>query len=67
MMLALRATPVLAATVKLIVCGPAPLAGTPVTHAGAPLLVHPQPAAVLTLSELGPPPDGAEWLVGFSK
>ena len=38
-MLALRgAGSELAATVKLIVCGPAPLAGTPVIHAGTPLL-----------------------------
>jgi hypothetical protein len=55
-MFALRATPVLAATLKLIVCGPDPLAGTPVIHAGTPLLVQPQPAAVFTANELAPPP-----------
>ena len=52
-MLALRgAVSGLAATVKLIVCGPAPLAGTPVIHAGTPLLVQSHPAAVLTANEL---------------
>ena len=54
-MFALRVAPLLAATVKLIVCGPVPLAGTPVIHAGTPLLVQPQPAAVFTANELAPP------------
>ena len=42
MMLALRAGPVLAATVKLIVCGPVPLAGMPVTQVGTSLVFHVQ-------------------------
>lgn len=55
-MLALRGAGLgFAATVKLIVCGPVPLAGTPVIHAGTPLLVQPQPAAVFTANELEPP------------
>ena len=55
-MSALRAAPSeLAATVKLIVCVPVPLAGTPVIHAGTPLLVQPQPAVVVTANELAPP------------
>jgi hypothetical protein len=54
-MFALRATPVLAATTKLIVCGPDPLAGTPVIHSGTPLLVQSQPAEVFTANELAPP------------
>ena len=52
-MLALRGAGLgLAATVKLIVCGPAPFAGTPVIHTGTPLLVQAQPAAVFTANEL---------------
>jgi hypothetical protein len=58
-MFALRATPGLAATLKLIVCGPDPLAGTPVIHTGTPLLVQPQPAAVFTANELALPLAGA--------
>ena len=54
-MVALRATPVLAATLKLIVSAPDPLAGTPVIHAGTPVLVQVQPAAVFTANELAPP------------
>ena len=45
----------LAATVKLIVVVPVPLAGTPVIHAGTPLLVQPQLAVVVTSNELEPP------------
>jgi hypothetical protein len=56
---ALRAVPVFAATVKLIVCGPEPLPGTPEIHGGTPLLVHPHPAAVFTANELAPPPAAA--------
>ena len=58
---------VLAATVKLIVCGPVPLAGTPVIHDGTPLLVQPQPATVFTANELGPPLADGLWLVGVSE
>ena len=65
-MLALRAGPVLAATVKLIVVVLVPLAGTPVIHAGAPLLVQLQPAVVVTSNELEPPAAVALWLVGLS-
>ena len=57
----------LAATVKLIVVVPVPLAGTPVIHAGTPLLVQLQPAAVVTSKELGPPAAVGLWLVGFSE
>ena len=57
----------LAATVKLIVCGPVPFAGTPVIHAGTPLLVQAQPAAVFTANELEPPDADALWLVGFNE
>ena len=66
-MLALRAGPVLAATVKLIVVVPVPLAGTPVIHAGTPLLVQPHAAVVLTSNALEPPDADALWLVGFSE
>ena len=67
-MSALRAVPPeLAATVKLIVFGPVPLAGTPVIHAGTPLLVQPQPVVVVTANELEPPAAAALWLVGFSE
>ena len=66
-MSALRAPPVLAATVKLIVCGPVPLAGTPVIHAGTPLLVQLQLAVVVRSNELEPPAAGALWLVGASE
>ncbi len=66
-MLALRAGPELAATVKLIVCGPAPLAGTPVIHAGTPPLVQAQPAAVFSANELAPPDADALWLVGSNE
>lgn len=57
----------LAATVKLIVCGPLPLAGTPVIHDGTPLVVQLQPAAVLTATELDPPLADGLWLVGVSE
>ena len=43
---------VLAATVKVKVVGPVPLAGMPFTHAGTSLLVQGQSALVLTLSLL---------------
>ena len=67
-MLALRAGPVLAATVKLIVVVPVPLPGTPVIHAGTPLLVQLQLATgVFTTNELGPPAAVALWLVGLSE
>jgi hypothetical protein len=52
---------------KLIVCGPVPFGGTPVIHAGTPLLVQPQPAAVFTANELAPPPAGGLWLAGASE
>ena len=45
----------LPATVKLIVVVPMPLAGTPVIHAGTPLLVQPHAAAVFTSNALDPP------------
>ena len=57
----------LAATVKLIVVVPVPLAGTPVIHAGTPLLVQPHAAAVFTSNELDPPDADALWLVGFNE
>ena len=57
-MLALRVGPVLAATVKLIVVVPVPFAGTPVIHAGTPLLVQTHAAAVFTANELDPPDAG---------
>ena len=66
-MLALRAGSVLAATVKLMVVVPVPLPGTPVIHAGTPLLVQLQPAVVLTSNELEPPAADALWLVGLSE
>ncbi len=67
-MLALRGVgSELAATVKLIVVVPVPLAGTPVIHAGTPLLVQPHAAAVFTANELDPPEAVALWLVGFSE
>ena len=56
-MLALREAELgLASTVKLMVAGPVPPAGTPFTHVGTPLLVQLQPAGVVTLKELEPPP-----------
>ena len=56
MMLAVRGVgSVLATTVKLIVVVPVPLAGTPVIHAGTPLLVHAHAAVVVTANELDPP------------
>ena len=68
MMLALRELGSgLAATVKLIVVVPVPLAGTPVIHAGTPLLVQPHAAAVFTSNALDPPDAGAVWLVGFNE
>ena len=67
-MLALRGVgSELAATVKLTVLLPVPLAGTPVIHDGTPLLVHEHAAAVLTSNELDPPEADALWLVGFSE
>lgn len=67
-MLALRAAGSgLAATVKLIVVVPVPLAGTPLIHAGTPPVVQPQMDAVVTSNELAPPPAPALWLVGFSE
>ena len=67
-MLALRGVVAgLAATVKLIVDGPVPLAGMPVTHEGAPLLDHSQPPDVLTATELAPPDAGALWPPGASE
>jgi hypothetical protein len=60
LMLALRDRELgFASTVKLMVAGPVPLAGTPFTHVGTPLLVHPQPADVLTLNVLEAVPAGA--------
>ncbi len=68
MMLALRELGSgLAATVKLIVVVPVPLAGTPVIQAGTPLAVQPHAAAVFTANELCPPDAEALWLVGFSE
>ena len=57
----------LAATVKLIVVGPVPLGGIPVTHEGAPLPDHSQPPEVLTETELAPPDAGALWPPGASE
>jgi hypothetical protein len=57
----------LAANVKLIVVVPVPFAGTPVIHAGTPLLVHAHAAAVFTANELDPPDADALWLVGFNE
>ncbi len=48
-----------ASTVKLTVVGPVPLAGTPFTHVGTPLLVQLQPTGVMILNVLEPPPAGA--------
>ena len=68
MMLAVRGVgSELAATVKLIVVVPVPLAGTPVIHAGTPLLVHAHAAVVVTANELDPPDAVALWLVGFNE
>ena len=64
---AARAGSGLAATVKLIVVVPVPLAGTPVIHAGTPLLVQLQLAAVFTSTALAPPAAVALWLVGFNE
>ena len=57
----------MAATVKLIVVVPVPLAGMPVIHDGTPLLVHAQPDVVVTSNALEPPPAVALWLVGFNE
>ena len=57
----------LAATLKLIVVVPVPLAGTPVIHAGTPLLVQAHAAVVFTANALDPPDADALWLVGFSE
>ena len=69
MMLAVRGEGrVLAATVKLIVVVPVPLAGTPVIHAGTPLLVQPHAAGVVAMvNELDPLDAVAVWLVGFKE
>jgi hypothetical protein len=64
-MFAVREPPELAATVKLTVWVPVALAGTPVIHAGTPLLVQPQLARVLTVKELAPPAADALWLFGL--
>ncbi len=50
---------VLAATVKFIVVVLVPLDGMPFTQDGTPLLVQPQPAGVVMVNELEPPPAGA--------
>jgi hypothetical protein len=50
---------VLAATVKVKVVGPDPLAGMRLTQDGTPLLVQRQSPAVLTLSLPDPPSAGA--------
>ena len=57
----------MAATVKLIVVVPVPLAGMPVIHDGTPLLVQEHVAAVVTSNELEPPEADALWLVGVSE
>jgi hypothetical protein len=57
----------LAATLKLIVVVPVPLAGTPVIHAGTPLLVQLHDAVVFTSNALDPPGAVAVWLVGFNE
>jgi hypothetical protein len=56
-----------AATVKLIVVVPVPFAGTPVIHAGTPLLVHAHAAVVATSNELDPPEAVALRLAGFNE
>jgi hypothetical protein len=66
-MFALRAGPVFADTVKLMVVVPVPLPGTPVIHDGTPLLVQLQLDVVLTSNALVLPPADALWLVGFSE
>ena len=66
-MLALRAGPVLAATVKLIAVVPVPDAGTPEIQEGTPLLVQAHAAVVLTSNELDPPDADGLWLVGFNE
>jgi hypothetical protein len=65
--LALRAGPVLADTVKLIVVVPVPDEGTPVIHAGTSLLVQSQPDVVVRSNVLAPPAAVALWLVGFTE
>ena len=57
----------LAATVKLIVAGPVPLAGIPVIHAGTPLVVQLHAAVVVMLNALEPPAAVELWLEGFSE
>ena len=67
-MVALRAGPGLATTVKLIIVVPVPLAGTPVIHVGTALLVQPHAAGVVAMvNELDPPDAVAVWLVGFKE
>lgn len=60
-MFALRAGPVFAATVKLMVVVPVPPTDIPVIQAGTLLLVvvHEHPAAVMTSNALEPPPAAA--------
>ena len=67
-MLALRGVGLgFTSTVKSIVVGPVPPAGIPVTHAGTPLVVHPQPDPVFTLNALAPPAAVAPWRVGLKE
>jgi hypothetical protein len=56
-----------AATVKLMVVGPEPLAGTPEIHAGTPPLVHAQPDGVFTSNALELPAAPALCPVGLSE
>ena len=52
LIVALRAAPVFAATLKLTTRDPVSLAGTPVIHEGTPLLVQAHPGAVVTAKML---------------
>ena len=63
-----RAPPVFASTVSSTVPLPLPLPLplVKVIHDGSPVVDQPQPLAVETATDVGPPPAGAAWLVGFN-
>ncbi len=62
---AVRAAPVLAATARVTDPLPVPLPPVTVIHAGAPLVVHAHPAAVVTATAVEPPAAVGLTLVGL--
>ena len=60
-----RAAPPFDWTVMVVVPVPVRLGGFADTHAGLPVTVHPQPAVVVTVTEMVPPLDEGLWLPGL--